>query len=89
VTRDNHSRPPLNGQMSQPSPLTTAAGASRLLREHEPSPEQPLRGLVVPMQYAWRKLLAKEGEGLFAHYRHALEGSSDDNGTLGLIFAKV
>ena len=44
---------------------------------------------VVPAAYAWPTLLARDGDELFDHYRHALEQLGQQRGTLGLIFAKA
>jgi type I restriction enzyme M protein len=44
---------------------------------------------IVPAEYAWASLLAKDGDELFDHYRHALERLGQEKGTLGLIFGKA
>ena len=44
---------------------------------------------IVPAEYAWVTLLAKDGDELFDHYRHALEKLGQEKGTLGLIFGKA
>ena len=44
---------------------------------------------IVPTEYAWASLLAKDGDELFDHYRHALERLGQEKGTLGLIFGKA
>lgn len=44
---------------------------------------------IVPADYAWPTLLAKDGDELFDHYRHALERLGQEKGTLGLIFGKA
>jgi type I restriction enzyme M protein len=44
---------------------------------------------IVPAAYAWPTLLAKDGDELFDHYRHALEKLGQEKGTLGLIFGKA
>ncbi|MDP2770240.1 MAG: class I SAM-dependent DNA methyltransferase [Giesbergeria sp.] len=44
---------------------------------------------IVPAEYAWASLLAKDGDELFDHYRHALEKLGQEKGTLGLIFGKA
>lgn len=44
---------------------------------------------IVPAEYAWGSLLAKDGDELFDHYRHALERLGQEKGTLGLIFGKA
>ncbi|MCX7172159.1 MAG: class I SAM-dependent DNA methyltransferase [Proteobacteria bacterium] len=44
---------------------------------------------LVPAAYAWPSLLAKDGDELFDHYRHALESLGQQKGTLGLIFGKA
>jgi type I restriction enzyme M protein len=44
---------------------------------------------IVPASYAWPTLLAKDGDELFDHYRHALEKLGQEKGTLGLIFGKA
>ena len=82
---DERGRPPYH----QPSPIGFGRCASRSLREHEPSPQQPLRGLVVPTPYAWPALLAKDGDACSNHYRHTLEELGEQPGTLGLIFAEA
>ena len=40
----------------------------------------------IAAEYAWTTLLAKDGDELFDHYRHVLEGLSRQTGMLGLIF---
>ena len=47
-------------------------------------PEEP-----DPAAYAWPTLLAKSGDALFDHYRHALDELGKQKGTLGLIFGKA
>ena len=44
---------------------------------------------IVPAAYAWPTLLAKDGDELFDHYRHALEKLGQEKGTLGLIYGKA
>ena len=44
---------------------------------------------IVPAAYAWPTLLARDGDELFDHYRHALEKLGQEKGTLGLIFGKA
>jgi type I restriction enzyme M protein len=44
---------------------------------------------LIPATYAWPTLLAKSGDDLFDHYRHALDELGKQKGTLGLIFAKA
>jgi len=44
---------------------------------------------MIPKAYAWPTLLAKDGDELFDHYRHALDELGKQKGTLGLIFAKA
>jgi type I restriction enzyme M protein len=44
---------------------------------------------LIPAKYAWPTLLAKDGDELFDHYRHALEALGSEKGTLGLIFGKA
>ncbi|RQO83319.1 class I SAM-dependent DNA methyltransferase [Acidovorax sp. FJL06] len=44
---------------------------------------------IVPAEYAWASLLAKDGDDLFEHYRHVLEKLGHEKGTLGLIFGKA
>jgi len=44
---------------------------------------------IIPGAYAWPSLLAKDGDELFDHYRHALEALGQHKGTLGLIFGKA
>ena len=39
-------------------------------------------------QWGWRKLLKKDGDELFDHYRHTLEALGDKKGMLVLIFNK-
>jgi len=43
----------------------------------------------VPSQYAWPSLLAKDGDALENHYRHALEALGKSDGMLGVIFRKA
>ena len=42
----------------------------------------------VPAKYNWPTLLKKDGDDLFDHYRHMLEGLGNEKGLLGLIFNK-
>ena len=44
---------------------------------------------IIPAQYAWPTLLAKDGDELFDHYRHLLEELGKEKGTLALIFNKA
>src|SRR5689334_3577469 len=44
---------------------------------------------IVPADYDWPSLLAKEGDELEAHYRHILEHLSSQPGMLGAIFKKA
>ena len=44
---------------------------------------------LIPATYAWPTLLAKSGDELFDHYRHALDELGKQKGTLGLIFGKA
>jgi type I restriction enzyme M protein len=44
---------------------------------------------IIPGAYSWPSLLAKDGDELFDHYRHALEALGQHKGTLGLIFSKA
>jgi len=44
---------------------------------------------LIPADYAWPTLLARSGDDLFDHYRHALEELGKQKGTLGLIFGKA
>ncbi len=44
---------------------------------------------IVPEVWAWPSLLARDGDDLFDHYRHALEALGQQKGTLGLIFGKA
>ena len=44
---------------------------------------------LIPADYAWPSLLARDGDELFDHYRHALEELGQQKGTLGLIFGKA
>ena len=44
---------------------------------------------LIPEAYAWPSLLAKDGDALFDHYRHALDELGRQKGTLGLIFGKA
>ena len=44
---------------------------------------------LIPAAYAWPTLLARSGDDLFDHYRHALDELGKQKGTLGLIFAKA
>ena len=43
----------------------------------------------IPERYAWPSLLAKDGDELETHYRHALEALGKEPGMLGLIFRKA
>ena len=42
----------------------------------------------VPKKYSWPSLVKKDGDELFDHYRHTLEGLGNQKGLLGLIFNK-
>jgi len=42
----------------------------------------------VPEKFNWRSLFKKDGDELFDHYRHLLEGLGKEKGLLGLIFSK-
>lgn len=44
---------------------------------------------IVPAAWAWPTLLARDGDELFDHCRHALERLGQEKGTLGLIFGKA
>ena len=44
---------------------------------------------IIPADWAWPSLLAKDGDELFDHYRHALDELGKSTGTLGLIFGKA
>jgi type I restriction enzyme M protein len=44
---------------------------------------------LIPAQYDWSSLLARDGDELFEHYRHALEALGSEKGTLALIFNKA
>ncbi len=44
---------------------------------------------IIPAAWAWPSLLAKDGDELFDHYRHALDELGKSTGTLGLIFGKA
>ena len=44
---------------------------------------------LIPAKYAWPSLLARDGDELFDHYRHALEALGSEKGTLALIFNKA
>ena len=44
---------------------------------------------LIPKQYAWPTLLAKDGDELFDHYRHLLDELGKQKGTLALIFSKA
>ncbi len=43
---------------------------------------------MMPEKWGWQKLLKKDGDELFDHYRHTLEALGDEKGMLGLIFNK-
>ncbi len=43
---------------------------------------------IVPEKYNWTHLIKKDGDELFDHYRHLLDGLSRKKGLLGLIFNK-
>ncbi|MEQ1891029.1 MAG: class I SAM-dependent DNA methyltransferase [Planctomycetota bacterium] len=47
------------------------------------------RPSVVPKEFAWPSLVAKDGDELEIHYRHALERLGAREGMLGLIFKKA
>src|SRR5579884_1379919 len=47
------------------------------------------RKAIVPKGHDWPSLLAKEGDGLEAHYRHVFEHLSGQPGMLGAIFKKA
>lgn len=42
----------------------------------------------IPGKWGWQRLLKKDGDELFEHYRHALENLGNEKGLLGLIFNK-
>ena len=44
---------------------------------------------LIPAKFAWPSLLARDGDELFDHYRHALEALGSEKGTLALIFNKA
>ena len=44
---------------------------------------------IIPTRYALPSLLAKDGDELFDHYRHALEQLGNEKSTLALIFNKA
>jgi type I restriction enzyme M protein len=44
---------------------------------------------LIPGQYAWPSLLARDEDELFDHYRDALEALGNEKGTLALIFNKA
>ena len=44
---------------------------------------------LIPAQYAWPELAARDGDELFDHYRHTLEVLGNEKGTLALIFNKA
>src|SRR3989454_10974925 len=44
---------------------------------------------VIPKDYDWPSLLAKEGDELETHYRHILETLAKQRGMLGVIFRKA
>jgi type I restriction enzyme M protein len=56
---------------------------------HERSQPPHNQPSIVPAAYTWPTLLARGGDELFDHYRHALEKLGQERGTLGLIFAKA
>lgn len=43
----------------------------------------------IPVKNSWPSLLKKDGDELFDHYRHLLEGLGKEKGLLGLIFTKA
>lgn len=50
----------------------------------------PYRGkAIVPEEYGWQSLLAKDGDALETHYRHCLEELGKQPGMLGEIFKKA
>lgn len=56
---------------------------------HERSQPPHNQPSIVPEDYTWPTLLARDGDALFDHYRHTLERLGMERGTLGLIFAKA
>jgi type I restriction enzyme M protein len=44
---------------------------------------------IVHKKYTWSNLIKKDGDDLFDHYRHLLEGLAKGKGLLGLIFNKA
>ena len=53
------------------------------------SPGGDNQSSLIPAQYAWPALLARDGDELFDHYRHTLEALGGEKGTLALIFNKA
>ena len=52
--------------------------------------QPPLRQKsIIPAEWAWPTLLARDGDALEAHYRHALEDLGKRGGMLGVIFRKA
>jgi len=58
----------------------------KMADEARPPYNQPS---LIPAQYSWASLVARDGDELFDHYRHALEALGNDKGTLALIFNKA
>jgi type I restriction enzyme M protein len=46
------------------------------------------RDAIIPADYSWDMLLAKDGDDLEIHYRHTLEQLGKSKGVLGVIFRK-
>ncbi len=44
---------------------------------------------IIPANFSWPKLLKRDGDELFDHYRHALEALGNEKGTLALILNKA
>jgi len=43
---------------------------------------------IIPAEYSWQTLVAKDGDALETHYRHILEQLGKQKGVLGIIFRK-
>ena len=64
--------------------LNVAEAASR-----SPLTSQMSQPSLVPADYAWPTLLARDGDALFDHCHHTLEAVRNEKGPLGLIFGKA
>lgn len=56
---------------------------------HEQTQPPYNRPPVVPAEFSWSALVAKDGDALETHYRHTLEALGKQGGMLGVIFRKA